>query len=526
MPTSHQWLAAHLSPKNLAFWRYMLVERFDFTVDEGKAFNVDGGDQTYLVYPEDPQTLEAVAQWEKHHVEDAYENFLDEDLKLWTHLGVYFRPSQHGFLSRIKAGEASMEDWPDQEDPYTLFCDLELLTDKFGPSQDKLHTYGVDKPKVSPCLLSRMTTPRSHRGYELLEHCGINPQYWEINARPVSMMQISQTWIVCSFLLMLPKGDTVMQQALEKTPAIASSTLLDAFTAESAIFQTVLSFVPVDTPSEAIQTLANISLALPSSHQWLAAQVNPSNRSFWQFMLFKHFDFTVVDDKTLNVDGNDQAYREDITDPKVLRAVAKWEITHGADAEAFEFLDEDFEWWKGCGVYFRPSQYGFLGEIQSGEASMDEWPEDEDPFTLFCDLALLADRFSPFQDTLQTFSDGWGSIYPCLLSRMAKPRGLGRGFRLLKHCGINPHYWALIPTPVRRWAKFGGGPGGMYRTSGVLPYGTIEDTEEELQELVLASVSDWRCVKVNLDEYCGTVFYVGPSNPSGRWIGFIGKCTV
>ncbi|TMW55251.1 hypothetical protein Poli38472_013142 [Pythium oligandrum] len=299
----------------------------------------------------------------------------------------------------------------------------------------------------------------------------------------------------------------------------SSASLLDAFTAEPTLFGNILSYIPASSASSVTQAIANACLALPASHQALVAQVGPSNQAFWQEMVLGVFDFAVDPSKAFNVEDYVQVgeYGED---DEVLTAIGEWQEDHPDEGEPSHYLDENFSYWKKLGVFFRPSQYGFLREIQQGKLTKDDWPAHEDAFTLFCDLATLTDKFKAM-GRLHTFSDGQQQVFPCLLDARHEPVRR-RGFELLQHCGIAPHFWDQGQCPVRRWSKRSTGRGCTNKIGVVFPQ-CGKETLSKLQKLVIQTLDEWLVIAVNMEECSGPTFHIGTSKRSGRWLGYLGQ---
>ncbi|KAJ0412805.1 hypothetical protein ATCC90586_002435 [Pythium insidiosum] len=204
-----------------------------------------------------------------------------------------------------------------------------------------------------------------------------------------------------------------------------AATRLAAVTMEPKVLERIIALLPMDSACHAIgeatallQTVAAICRSLPADFDDLVRHIGPENRAFWQGMVLRCFDFTVNSRVTFNVKDHYVTHREyDPNASELLRAAYReWEATHPDDGFGFMMLSESLAYWTHFNVYFHPKQYGFLRKIQYGELGLDAWPDHEDPFTLFCDLALLKDKFPPFRGHMRTHSHDCQTVHPVLLS--------------------------------------------------------------------------------------------------------------
>ncbi|KAJ0389603.1 hypothetical protein ATCC90586_010544 [Pythium insidiosum] len=135
-------------------------------------------------------------------------------------------------------------------------------------------------------------------------------------------------------------------------------------------------------------------------------------------MVLRCFDFTIDHRVNFNVDDlDDMASSSDWDESELVRAaIDEWEAAHPNEGVPPLILTEGFAYWLHFDVFFHPQQYGFLRKIQYGELDLDAWPEHEDPFTLFYDLAFIKDKFTTFRWEMQTHSDGEQFLHPVFLS--------------------------------------------------------------------------------------------------------------
>ncbi|TMW55252.1 hypothetical protein Poli38472_013143 [Pythium oligandrum] len=185
LPTSYRSVLDRVRPSNQAFWRRLVLTSFNFEVDPSKTFNVEDYDgEGAHFYDRDEEIQAIVEEWEQTHGGAQVDEYLLENLAYWQHLEVYFRPSQYGFLRAIQMGELLVDEWPAHEDAFTLFCDLSTLVDEFKAFEN-LYTFSDGDQFIYPCLLSELQKPLGPRNFELLEHCGIAPHFWEHESPPV-----------------------------------------------------------------------------------------------------------------------------------------------------------------------------------------------------------------------------------------------------------------------------------------------------------------------------------------------------
>ncbi|KAF1330376.1 hypothetical protein FI667_g5132, partial [Globisporangium splendens] len=189
-------------------------------------------------------------------------------------------------------------------------------------------------------------------------------------------------------------------------------------------------------------------------------------------------------------------------------------------------LVEDLRYWKHLKVYYRPSQYQFLTDIQQRKRPIESWPEN----------------------SLMTSSDGDQFVYPCLLSSLDAV-GSGRGYAMLQHCGVVPHFWGSAVKPVsERWPGLDEDDAtedlddesddrmdeeeeeeesddwrGDTRDDKIFPMSPYKRNVEVIKRVVLKHMSDWRHVCSSYYECCSPAFYIGKSEYSGRWYGFVGQ---
>ncbi|KAJ0412804.1 hypothetical protein ATCC90586_002434 [Pythium insidiosum] len=357
----------------------------------------------------------------------------------------------------------------------------------------------------------------------------------------------------------------------------SAETRFAALTIEPKVLERLVALLPMDSASHAIgdatallQTVAAICRSLPKDYDYLARHIGPENRAFWQGMVLRCFDFTIDHQVKFNVeDYGDMASSSDWDESELVRAaIDEWEAAHPGEGVPREILNEDFAYWLHFDVFFHPQQYGFLRKIQYGELGLDAWPEHEDPFTLFCDLAFIKDKFPAFRGEMQTNSDGEQFLDPVFLSSY-RNKISRRDYAFLEHCGYAPHFWSTQRRPISaRWSGFDTGTSTVEQPvkdasgddedaddnedDGGDEDDNKEDEEEsddddddddgelvydetpfphatrgslnDLQALVRRHMDDFRVVSVNLEEHCGPIFYIGRMKRSGRWLGFCGQC--
>ncbi|KAJ0410343.1 hypothetical protein P43SY_002675 [Pythium insidiosum] len=346
-----------------------------------------------------------------------------------------------------------------------------------------------------------------------------------------------------------------------------ATTRLAAVTMEPKVLERIIALLPMDSACHAIgeatallQTVAAICRSLPADFGYLVRHIGPENRAFWQGMVLRCFDFTVNSRVTFNVKDHYVTHREyDPDASELLRAAYReWEATHPDDGFGFMMLSESLAYWTHFNVYFHPKQYGFLRKIQYGELGLDAWPDHEDPFTLFCDLALLKDKFPPFRGHMRTHSHDCQTVHPVLLSPYRNEISQADE-AFLQYCGFAPAFWPLRTHPISpRWSGFDAAPAGpttpasdssAAAVSGVAQGDPDEDSEDDeddhrvelvkdesplphatrgllddFQVLVHRYMDDFREVAVNQDLCCSPIFHIGRMKRSGRWLGFIGMC--
>ncbi|KAJ0410056.1 hypothetical protein ATCC90586_006449 [Pythium insidiosum] len=346
-----------------------------------------------------------------------------------------------------------------------------------------------------------------------------------------------------------------------------------ALTMEAAVLERIVALLPMDSSghaiggaSEVLQTVAAICRALPTSGVAgaVARRVGPANRAFWQRMVLRGFDFTVHSRVTFNVrDVEDSGLYYGPDDSALLQAAyEQWAAATPDDGSRDWMLGESLAYWSQLDVFFRPAQYGFLREIQYGARGLDAWPAHEDPFTLFCDLALLKDKLAAFHGEMTTHSDRRQPLHPVLLSPYRADVSAETREPFLQHCGFAPPFWLVRADPVgSRWSGFDAEPGSDDSTTRGSSSRADQDMEEEderlvndeaplphaarallddfqvlaplphaarallddFQVLVRRYMDDFREVAVGR-AYCRTpIFHVGRMKRSGRWLGFVGR---
>ncbi|GLE08047.1 hypothetical protein PINS_up018980 [Pythium insidiosum] len=352
------------------------------------------------------------------------------------------------------------------------------------------------------------------------------------------------------------------------------STRLAALTMEPEVLERVVRCLPMDAAGHAIgdatdvvHTISAICRTLPSDYSHLIHHLGPDNRTFWREMVLRCFDFSIDRTMRFNVEdfSDSVGNYDDYADDYARAAIDAWDDANPGYSPGW-MLVESFRYWKHIHAFFRPTQYGFLRKIQYGELSVDAWPDHEDPFTLFCDLAIIKDKFAPFRGLLEADSEGEQVVHPVLLSAY-RDRVKRTDFPFLNHCGYTPHFWIVRRRPVSaRWKAFDDMDGArlsdamecdsedevdaddaedeedeeddlsdvskddkdevdleerIYR-EGPFPIAT-RGTLNDFQALVRLLMDDFRSVAVN-EEYCaGPTFYIGRMKRSGRWIGLCGQ---
>ncbi|KAJ0391849.1 hypothetical protein ATCC90586_011599 [Pythium insidiosum] len=374
-----------------------------------------------------------------------------------------------------------------------------------------------------------------------------------------------------------------------------------ALTIEPKVLERLVALLPMHSASHAIgdatallQTVAAICRSLPKDYDYLARHIGPENRAFWQGMVLRCFDFTIDHRIKFNVEdyGNmaccydsdeseldsddDMASSSDSDELEVsadnemlhscdsgesefiLAAIKEWKAAHPNDDKPRVILNEDLAYWLHFDVFFHPQQYGFLRKIQYGELGLDAWPEHEDPFTLFCDLAFIKDKFPAFRGEMQTTSDGEQFLYPVFLSSYRNE--ISRNdLAFLQHCGYAPHFWSLLDDPISPcWSGFDAGIGTLEQPTkdssndrdDVDDGGDDDDDDDgddddddddmevydeipfpharrsslnDLQALVRRYMDEYRAVTLNVEETPTPIFYIGRMKRSGRWLGFCGQ---
>ncbi|KAJ0391573.1 hypothetical protein ATCC90586_010616 [Pythium insidiosum] len=308
----------------------------------------------------------------------------------------------------------------------------------------------------------------------------------------------------------------------------SAETRFAALTIEPKVLERLVALLPMDSASHAIgdaatllQTVAAICRSLPKDYDYLARHIGPENRAFWQGMVLRCFDFTIDHQVKFNVeDYGDMASSSDWDESELVRAaIDEWEAAHPGEG------------------------YGFLRRIQYGELGLDAWPEHEDPFTLFCDLAFIKDKFPAFRGEMQTNSDGEQFLDPVFLSSYRNEISR-RDHAFLQHCGYAPHFWSLLDDPISPcWSGFDAGIGTLEQPTkdssndcdddgddddddddddGGLVYDEIpfpharRSTLNDLQALIRLYMDEFRAVTFNVEE-------TPAIKRSGRWLGFCGQ---
>ncbi|GLE08046.1 hypothetical protein PINS_up018979 [Pythium insidiosum] len=333
----------------------------------------------------------------------------------------------------------------------------------------------------------------------------------------------------------------------------ADATRFAALTIEPKVLERIVALLPMGSTCHAIgdatallQTIAAICRSLPKDFDYLARHIGPENRAFWRDMVLRCFDFTINHNVKFNVEDDD-----DVT------------------------MSDSLAYWVHLDVYFQPQQYGFLRKIQYGELGLDAWPDHEDPFTLFCDLAFIKDKFPAFKNEMQTRSDAQQCLAPVILS-FYRNEVTRSDQAFLHHCGYARHYWTVRRRPISdTWKGFGMQNAEKEEDNKVLTQeekrqqgnmnvaaekdededdedsdGDEEEEEEgeeeeeddddfvfdwgpfpvtsrrtlrDFQALVRRYMDDFRAVAVNAIDRWGPAFYVGRMKRSGRWLGFVGE---
>ncbi|GLD96413.1 hypothetical protein PINS_up005096 [Pythium insidiosum] len=318
----------------------------------------------------------------------------------------------------------------------------------------------------------------------------------------------------------------------------ADATRFAALTIEPQVLERIVALLPMDSASHAIgdatallQTVARICCSLPKDYDYLVRHIGPQNRAFWRDMVLRCFDFTINHNVKFNVeDYNYVCGRYNDRDASEFQraAVEQWLATHPDGDEPDMMLSDDLAYWAHLDVFFQPQQYGFLRKIQYGELGLDAWPDHEDPFTLFCDLAFIKDTLHVFKGVLETFSDGEQLLEPVFLSSYPK-EVTRRDQAFLQHCGYAPHVWTARRKPISNtWEEFGPKQDDddvdeddrVFVDDG---YPFPLHTYNDFQALVRRFMDDFRAVAVNPEECHGPTFHVGRMKRSGRWLGFVGQ---
>ncbi|GLE08053.1 hypothetical protein PINS_up018986 [Pythium insidiosum] len=373
------------------------------------------------------------------------------------------------------------------------------------------------------------------------------------------------------------------------TPSMTSSadaTRFAALTIEPKVLERIVALLPMDSACHAIgdatallQTIAAICRSLPKDFDYLARHIGPENHAFWRAMVLRCFDFTINRKIYFNVkdyNGVARDYHDPDASDYQRAAVVRWQVAHPDEYSPTRMLSDDLAYWVHLDVYFQPQQYGFLRKIQYGELGLDAWPDHEDPFTLFCDLAFIKDKFPAFKGDMQTKSDGDQILDPVFLSSY-RNEVTRRDQAFLQHCGYAPHYWTVRRRPISNtWKEFASQNAKKEEDNKALAHGEEgqednkkdaaeeqeddveddedsddddgeeeEDEEEEdedefvfdvgpfpdtsrrtlrdFQALVRRYMDDLRAVAVNREGHSGPTFYVGRMKRSGRWLGFVGQ---
>jgi hypothetical protein len=209
-----------------------------------------------------------------------------------------------------------------------------------------------------------------------------------------------------------------------------------------------------------------------------------------------------------------------------------------------EYLEEDLVSWGSLGIYHRPSQYGFLTTLQQMPPE-GEWPESEDPITLFGDLLRMLQL--PSGERMSA-SGGLGNegIFKCL----AAPAGtvdtrLAVHYDVMKTLGYVPHYWhwgrgmgeewkgatepdALETAIAEQSFNKCCGEDASFDKAGLFEFpGCSVGDAKLLYRHIRQHCRDWRTVYCNIDADGFTpVFFVGESKVTPhRWAGYAGqKC--
>ncbi|GLD93023.1 hypothetical protein PINS_up001615 [Pythium insidiosum] len=359
----------------------------------------------------------------------------------------------------------------------------------------------------------------------------------------------------------------------------ADATGFEALTVEPKVLEHIVALLPMDSACHAIgdatallQSVAAISRTLPKEYGYLARNIGPQHRAFWRDMVLRCFDFTVSPRVKFNVmdysnypgelyDPEESEFNDPNVSEFLRAAVKQWHAANPDEDLPRMMLIDDLAYWEHLQVFFQPQQYGFLRKIQHGELGLDAWPDHEDPFMLFCDLAFIKDKFPVFEGKMQTKSDGDQYLYPVFLSSY-RNEVTGSDQAFLQHCGYTPHFWTSLERPISdTWSEFTLPKAKEEEENKALASGEKcqedikmgvekeddedEDNEDEdfgglvhdelpfpdatrrtldnFQALVRRYMDDFRAVRVNFTEYWGPTFHVGRMKRSGRWLGFVGQ---
>lgn len=138
--------------KSTVLWQKLLLLTLDFSTT-GKTWNIENYQDDHDVRRSsaisgsaDPQQLAIEGRWSTMPG-----NMLDEDLILWDKLGIYHRPSQYGFLTKLQQ-DPRPELWPMTEDPSSLFYDLLQLL--LLPEGDAMGAGGEGGDSLLKCLVA------------------------------------------------------------------------------------------------------------------------------------------------------------------------------------------------------------------------------------------------------------------------------------------------------------------------------------------------------------------------------------
>jgi hypothetical protein len=176
-------LAALLHPvENATLWRRLVLQSFDFSTQPG--YNAENYQEEHrLDIPDDEEAEPAktepnpqlIAMRGRYH--DMPANYLEEDTVRWEALGIYHRPSQYGFLTMLQQRSPEGE-WPESEDPFTLFGDLVRLL-QLPPGEDMCAggegSNETDKYLGAPAEAD--SSSAFHRFY-VMKTLGYVPHFW------------------------------------------------------------------------------------------------------------------------------------------------------------------------------------------------------------------------------------------------------------------------------------------------------------------------------------------------------------